>query len=320
MTKYHDPPQMNQQGLVVDPTFHIGFLSSFSRWHTEPEIAHWLRRFGARVDCWHYDGADLEAFLARRYDLVLTSLPQWFPLDLWSRVEAPLVAWYFDWIRDWNREAAYVPALRHFALTLSTDGFDNGWYAERGIRRRWLPQACDTRFFFPMAGREKYACDVAFVGHAYLERRADLIRQLGRSFDFRHFGEASDVYGTEHARICNSAKILVADNYRNDIPGYWSDRVYLEVGSGGFLLHPRVPGIEESFTDGEHLVLYDDLPDLHDKIRYYLSHDDEREHVQRHGWRHVHQHHSQQARVRELMQTCESTLGVELTCTTASRI
>lgn len=38
---------------------------------------------------------------------------------------------------------------------------------------------------------------------------------------------------------------------------YWSDRPYETIGRGGFLIHPRVPGLEEHFTDGEHLVFYE---------------------------------------------------------------
>lgn len=36
-----------------------------------------------------------------------------------------------------------------------------------------------------------------------------------------------------------------------------SDRVYETVGRGGYLVHPRIVGLEEEFTDGEHLRFYD---------------------------------------------------------------
>lgn len=283
----------------------VGYLSCFSPHHTEVSIADALEAH-FDVERYHFRQFDVGKFLSRKFDLVLTAVPANLPPDFWRRVKdtgAVLVAWYFDWIRAWNREAMYLPKLECFDLVLSTDGSDSKWYEERGIKRRYLPQACDTSVFRPLEPDSRYACDVAFVGHAY-GKRATLMNALKRRFDFRQFGQSSEAYGPIHAAICNSAKIMVADSYVNDCPGYWSNRVYLEVGSGGFVLHPRTPGLDRQFVDGRHLVTYED--DLIDKIEYYLRHDDERRAIADAGWRHVHANHSYEIRVGEMCELVSS--------------
>jgi len=261
-----------------------------------------MELLGHKVERYHWRATDRDRFLSRcsKFDYVLTALPQDFSPDFWQAVKdrTLLVTWYFDWIRFWGREAQYLPALREFDLVLSTDGFDSSWYKQNGVHRAYLPHACDTRTFKPVESKDEYACDVAFVGHAYTDHRLDLLKELESRYDFRHYGQRSCVYGPDHATICNSAKVMVADNCVN-VPGYWSDRVYLEVGSGGFLLHPRVEGIEKAFVDGRHLVLYEDPDDLFAKIDYYLAHEDERKAIAAEGWKHVHRRHSQKVRVKQ---------------------
>ena len=48
------------------------------------------------------------------------------------------------------------------------------------------------------------------------------------------------------------------------------------MGMGGFLISNYQPELAEHFIDGEELVLYESIPDLLSKIRYYLSHEEER--------------------------------------------
>jgi spore maturation protein CgeB len=101
---------------------------------------------------------------------------------------------------------------------------------------------------------------------------------------------------------------MFGDNYRNDIPGYWSDRLYLSLGCGAFLMYPRVPGIEKYFIDGTHLVLYDNENDLHDKITHYLEKPEERERISRAGAQEVAKNHNWSVRVTEALGLIEGIL------------
>lgn len=65
-----------------------------------------------------------------------------------------------------------------------------------------------------------------------------------------------------------SASIVVAPD-GPITPRYWSNRVYLMLGSGAFLLHPYIQKLSKVYKDGEHLVYYRDREDLHRLIAIY---------------------------------------------------
>jgi len=102
--------------------------------------------------------------------------------------------------------------------------------------------------------------DVSFIGSLYNGRDMQLA-QLG---DIKHF---DNVYGEEHAKIVSKSKI----NLNFCTNGCASDRIYKILGAGGFLLTDDWSGREETFIDGEHLVIFKGLEDLKTKLNYYLS-------------------------------------------------
>jgi hypothetical protein len=159
--------------------------------------------------------------------------------------------------------------------------------------------------------------DVAFVGskryHSEWPYRPQLINWLHHTYRarFRHYGNGGlrTVRGAELNQVYADARVVVGDslclNYT--YPDYWSDRVYETLGRGGFLIHPRIPGMEQQFTDREHLVFYDfgDFDQLQKLIGYYLEHDDEREQIRQAGHEYVKAHHT----YRDRWQTILEVLG-----------
>lgn len=288
----------------------IGYLSNFTHhWNTESEIADYLELVGHEVCRNQYDDFSRPDFLAQDFDLVLTALPQWIEPGFWAAVKAPKIAWYFDLIFGFRgRDRQYIPALRNFDLVLSTDGYEDK-YSAHGILRLWMPHGFDGKKYHPVESDPGYECPLAFIGQVYGKRRRRLMRGL-RPLGLRQFGaDSGSCWGEVYNKICSSAQIVVGDNAENDIPGYWSDRLYLSLGAGAFLLYPAVPGIESQFSPGEHLVLWHDEDDLHAKVRYYLAHEDERREIARAGCRHAHLHHTTAHRVDEFNRILESTLS-----------
>jgi len=285
----------------------LTFIGCFSSWHTEVEICDYLELAGHKVDRFHFSSLDLEKFKDRagRYDMVITSLPQVFPPDFWREVSKSgpsLIAWYFDWIKNYHgRDKDYLLRLKEFDLILSTDGFENNVY--QGLNRQWLPHACDPKVYFPVEGKQFY--DAGFIGHVYSPYRKKLIEGLIKKYNFASMGLNDNCWGPVYALSCSQVKIMVGDNMRNDIPGYWSDRLYLSLACGAFLLYPRVGGIERYFTDGEHLVLYDSVDDLYKKIDYWLPREDERRRIALDGSAHARLNHSWQIRVKEFDAICD---------------
>lgn len=276
----------------------IAFIGCFSAFHTEVEIADYLELAGHKVDRYHAPCLNNETFVSKseQYDIVITSLPQTFPVEFWRSIKTKKIAWYFDWIKGWStRERDYLPRLREFDLIFSTDGFDNDIY--NGLPRYWLPHACDPRVYKP--SEPQNGADCLFCGHVYTPYRKRLLKGLRETFNFAWVGGNEECWGPQYSRAVNSAKIVVGDNCRNDIAGYWSDRTYLTLACGGFYLSPNVPGLERYFEDGKHLVMYRDEKDLHDKIRYFLANPIEREQIARQGAEHVAKNHSWSTRVKE---------------------
>ena len=64
-------------------------------------------------------------------------------------------------------------------------------------------------------------------------------------------------------------------------------RVFDVLGSKGFLITNYQKEICDYFEPGVDLVVYDSLPDLHQKVAYYLEHEGERKQIAENGYRKV---------------------------------
>jgi len=147
--------------------------------------------------------------------------------------------------------------------------------------------------------------DVIFVGskgyHPEWPYRPQLINWLKEQYGarFTHVGGDGDtgtVRGDALNQMYGSAKVAVGDSLclNFDYPSYWSDRVYETLGRGGFMIHPYIEGMEEHFTDKEHLVFYKfgDFDQLKYLIEYYLYNTEEREKIRKAGHEHVKKNHT----------------------------
>lgn len=74
-------------------------------------------------------------------------------------------------------------------------------------------------------------------------------------------------------------------------------RIFDLMGAGGFVISNYQAEIPEHFVPGEDIVLYDSIPDLLDKIAYYLAHDDERIQIATNGHEKIKQAHTYDMRL-----------------------
>ena len=79
-------------------------------------------------------------------------------------------------------------------------------------------------------------------------------------------------------RLYASVKVCVGDSLCPGFnhPRYWSDRLPETIGRGGFIIHPRIEGIEEEYGGRVELFGFNDWDTLKLKIDYYLASEDER--------------------------------------------
>lgn len=78
-------------------------------------------------------------------------------------------------------------------------------------------------------------------------------------------------------------------------------RVWDILAVGGFCLTNYQPELEEYFEIGRDLEVFHDLKELEEKIRYYLSHEEQRVRIAINGYQKVRQNHSLTMRLKEIL-------------------
>jgi FkbM family methyltransferase len=196
----------------------------------------------------------------------------------------PTVAWHLDryWGLSRERDVPEDPWFR-CRFVFSPDGGSDERWAEAGVNHRWLrPGVFEAECVFGEP-REEYECDVAFVGSKryhpewpWRPRLLDFLRRVYRG-RFRLFPDPGQpaIRGQDLNDLYASAKVVVGDSCALG-PKYWSDRICETWGRGGFLVMPRIEGLEEDFPDGPFYEL-GDLDSVQAQVDYWLAHRGERE-------------------------------------------
>lgn len=213
-----------------------------------------------------------------------------YHLDLWFGLER-------------QKDLESDPFYKEIEWFFATDKLMCDWFNENtNVKGRYLPAGVyHEECYLEQVDAPR---DVIFVGskgyHPEWQYRPQLINWLQNEYGdrFEHWGGdgLKTIRGHELNRLYQSTKVVVGDSLclNFDYPYYWSDRVYETMGRGGFLIMPRIKGLDEQFEDGKHLVFYEfgDFDGLKEKIDYYLSHAEERELIRRKGHEEVRDKHT----------------------------
>lgn len=221
-------------------------------------------------------------------------------IDILGSVVCPKVCWYFD--KVWgDREAVIENLLPYIDKLFMTD---ETWARRHDFKNiEILRQGIGTENTSLGKEREELKTEIAFVGQVYGDR-IEFIEKLKARYGerFRVFG---NIFNRDLYDLAASTKIFVAP----DSPGddfYWSSRVYMILGSGGFLLHPKYEGLKAEYKDKEHLAYYDNFNDLCDKIDFYLENDKKRKRIQQNGYKQTINHYNYEKRCEMLLKQLNS--------------
>lgn len=153
--------------------------------------------------------------------------------------------------------------------------------------------------------RKEYECDIAFVGNPYGER-AEFIKTLSQAYGDR-FKVFNNVFNRDLYDLCASAKVIVAPTYPND-EFYWSSRIYMILGSGGFLIHPDLYGLKDEFEEGKHFIGYKTIEEMMVAINYFTDpkHEEERSKIQMAGYKQCHKIATYKDRIKQMLKICEN--------------
>ena len=288
-------------------------------------ICNALHRAGVLVYRWQKEMGSLHTYWLQfvqyvqdnQIDVVLiTKAYEVTPTELQilkQRTGCKLIFWTFDWMENQNVKDLYFPQAQLADVCFQTDGIDLSYtYTANRIHRVELHQAIDKDTHFqhtePLTDEEhaKYACDVAFFGSLYTDKRKIMNQLLTTKYgkDYKVWGAKGfekGLWNEEFRKAVSVSKIIIGDNFVCDVPGYWSDRVYLTLGCGGFFLTSNVPLLEKKFEIGTHLDVWNNFAELLQKIDYYLANKEKREAIRKEGIKFVQKHHTYDIRIQELL-------------------
>lgn len=245
----------------------------------------------AGIDCTYTHAADPDCGdkLSRRYDVAIvanTRIGALLESDarLWTC--APKTAlWFWD-LRSGSVAAPLAGRVSHVFLSYNgpwvspdlTPYEPAQWAASTGGVVGYCPQGSPLRASIRGAvGHPR----IVFVGdlanRTYHDGRAAICRALDvtvrnardRAGRLRIEADLPTIYGSARYSLSMSPRA----------PAYTSVRTYSILAHGGLMLLHRFPGCESLFTDGENAVLFDDVPELAEKLARLDDDPTERERI-----------------------------------------
>ena len=194
-----------------------------------------------------------------------------------NRIICKKVMWFFDPVAlSYQREADIETIIPYIDYGFMVDDtwrrrhkYENLYSLKEGIGKIYQGKV-----------RPEFKCDIAFVGNIYGERE-EFIGTLKKVYGER-FKVFNNVFGQDLADLCVSAKIIVAPDFPTN-EFYWSSRIYLTLGLGGFLVHPDCYGLREELKEGTHFAGYKNMNELLMTIDYFIEHEEEREAIRKQG-------------------------------------
>jgi len=153
----------------------------------------------------------------------------------------------------------------------------NGWSEGRASQEemiRIFSESCINLNLTKGSG----AIDIKQIAKIFMNRRADDIYYLH-----------SPLMWVDNAKSFLNKK-------REQIKG----RNFEIPGCGGFLLTANADNLGDYYADGKEIVIFKDVPDLIDKAKYYLVHEDERSMIAHAGYERTIREHTYEKRFQEL--------------------
>jgi len=310
---------------------HIAFLGNFAVAHSsETHHANSLESLGHTVARLQEGQATGETFLvaARMSDLAVVvhthswttpGMPLTDALTGLQHLGIPTVTYHLDLWRGLarQRDLDEDPFYRAIGWFFTVDKLMADWLCDNtAVKGRFLPAGVYGPECYLSEQDSLHANDVIFVGsrnyHPEWPWRPQLVDWLRTTYGsrFTHIGPDGDT-GTVRGSDLNAAyarsKVAVGDTLclGYTYPHYSSDRLFEAAGRGAFQIYPRITGLNDWFTDGDHLRYFDfgDFDQLGELIEHYLTHDDEREQIRLAGQQHATAHHTYAHRWQTILDT-----------------
>lgn len=219
-----------------------------------------------------------------------------------ARGDVATISWTTD--DSWKyREVSRFIGRAYHAMTTTYDYVIPKYHAD-GIHEVLLTQwAASSDCFAEPLPANKCRYPVTFIGSAHGDRRALVAQLAAHGIDVTCFGygwPAGPLASEDVPAIMRESVISL--NFANSKgENQIKARTFEVAGAGGFLLTNPAQGLERFYAPGSEIAVYQDFDDLVSKIRYYLSHPNERDHVARAGYARTLRDHTYEQRLVEVI-------------------
>ncbi len=241
-----------------------------------------------------------------------------------------LVNWFGD--DQWRFDDFSSQYANYFSACITTDKFSVEKYKAIGqqniIRSQWASLASNINH-----KNINYKYDISFIGGANSFRRW-FIKELAKRNIYVHcfgFGwdngrvsyeEMEEIFARSEIslNISNSVQFdmrYLLANPRNIVAtirakknrSQTKARIFEIPAQGGFELTEYVPSLEDYFDIGKEIACYKDIDEAELLIKYYLSHEEEREEIKQAGVKKAREKHTFKHRIMEFMKDLERIKG-----------
>lgn len=179
------------------------------------------------------------------------------------------ILWYMDPLHNFDQELVEKIKCANYVFCALRDPHVES--LKFNPQSFFIHEGFDENTFKPELGCVQNI-DTSFIGSLYGSR----IYYLNNLKNVKHF---SNAFGSQHNEVVMGSKINL-----NFTEGGCSDRVYKILAAGGFLLTEFWPGLQKDFRIGVDLDTFRDLPELQDKIKFYLENSDLRKQIAKTGY------------------------------------
>lgn len=180
-------------------------------------------------------------------------------------------------------------------------------HLSKSLRIELIPHSVDTNIYKKIKLNNEYDLMSVFtiISHIY-PNRARLHASLKTMSNLKMLVADNRSLGIVHdkyIKAINQSKMFVnaLDVYQLIVMKFTEI-----MACGAFLLTEKPNGIDAlGYVDRKHLVYYDSMPDMKNKVTYYLNCEEERKKIANEGMKFVRKYHSNEYRVKQLTKILE---------------
>jgi spore maturation protein CgeB len=231
----------------------------------------------------------------------------WIDHEIWKEISGlPTKTIYFQSDDHHQYEKTrYIWELFNFVVTTDEKGY--GKRTKEGFKNVISSQYACNHFMYKNMNLPRIY-DVSFMGRCYGERQNFINTIRDNGIDIKTFGmwwgklgNSNRITQSELLRIYNQSKIsldlsLASVGKVLAVKG----RCFEATGCGSLLLTEETDEIKEYFIPNEEIVTYKNVSDATEKIKYYLTHEDERLIIAKRGYERTSKEHTWEKRFTDI--------------------